>query len=119
LFDHIVRYAADNSIAIDSINGHDDHVHLLFRLKATQKLADVMHLIKGEAARWANQQQIFVHSLNWAKGYYARSVDKHNIQFVRRYLKNQGKHQQPFKEIEDYLNWLKIHDDNEHDENIQ
>jgi REP element-mobilizing transposase RayT len=113
LFEHIMQYAKDNNINIDCINGHDDHVHLIIRLNATQKLADVMHLIKGESARWSNMEQVFSHSLNWAKGYYARSVDKDNIQFVRRYIKNQGKNHQPFKEIDDYLRWLTVSENSE------
>ena len=59
LFDHMLQLAEENNITIDSINGHDDHIHLLLRLKATQKLADVMHLLKGESARWANMEKIF------------------------------------------------------------
>jgi putative transposase len=108
LFTHILQQAVDHDIIIDCINGHDDHVHILFRLKATQKLADIMHQIKGESAHWANTEQVFSRSLVWAKGYFARSVDKDNIQFVRRYIKNQGKHQQNFKEIEEYLRWLTV-----------
>jgi putative transposase len=89
LFQHIREQAFLNQIHLKAINGVEDHVHLLLRLRACQSIAAVAKQIKGESARWANQVQLFGKRLTWASGYYARSVDPENLEVVTRYIYSQ------------------------------
>ena len=41
--------ANDHEIALDCINGIEDHVHLLVRLRTNQSIADVVKTIKGNS----------------------------------------------------------------------
>jgi len=59
LFTHIRENAKQKEIYIDFINGVEDHVHCLLTLNADLSIAKTMQLIKGEAAHWANQQELF------------------------------------------------------------
>jgi putative transposase len=86
LFQHIREKAFLNEIYLITINGVEDHIHLLLRLHAYQTIAGVAQQIKGESARWANQVQLFGKRLTWASGYYARSVDPENLEVVTRYI---------------------------------
>lgn len=104
LFDHILENVKEKNIEVLAINGHTDHVHCLLRMKATQCMADMMQLIKGESSNWANKISLFEEQLTWARSYYARSVDEKNLHIVKRYINNQHKHQNG--EIKDYLDKL-------------
>lgn len=103
LFRHIQEQASQHAILLMAINGHNDHVHVLLALKSTQALSQCVQQIKGESARWANQQVLFENRLRWADGYYARSVDPVKIGTVKRYIREQSKHDWAFPFVEDYL----------------
>jgi putative transposase len=89
LFQHITEQTALHQIDLKSINGFDDHIHMLLRFHASQTLATLVQQIKGESARWANQANLFDTKLTWATGYYARSVDPQNVELVTRYIASQ------------------------------
>ena len=110
LFNHIAENAKEKGIEFFAINGHTDHVHCLIRLKATQCIAVVIQLIKGESSNWANEISLFEKHLTWARSYYARSVDEKNIYIVKRYIQNQHKHGMPFGEVRKYLDNITNHE---------
>ncbi len=108
LFVHILETAKEKNIQIKAINGHDDHVHCLIKLGSVQSISEVTQHLKGESSCWANEKNLFEKRLTWAKGYYARSVDEHNIYIVKKYIAGQHKHKNPpdgFREgqVKDYL----------------
>ena len=92
LFAHIRENARSKGIYIDFINGIEDHVHCLLTLDAEMTIAKTMQLIKGEAAFWANKEQLFDDKLYWADEYYAVSVSESQVEKVRNYIRNQEKH---------------------------
>jgi putative transposase len=92
LFHHIQAYTVVKHIELLALNGHVDHLHALIRLQATQSIGQVMRLIKGQSAWWANKERIFERDLNWAVGYYARSVEPKRLKVVKNYISNQDKH---------------------------
>ena len=91
LYEHIVLKAEENSIYIEAINGWTEHVHILLKLHATQSLASVMHLIKGEASNWINRQKLTDPEFDWQDGYHAESVSLKGLQKVKEYIRNQEK----------------------------
>ncbi|WP_428668475.1 IS200/IS605 family transposase [Runella sp.] len=92
LFAHIRENAHAKGMYIDFINGVEDHIHCLMALNADATMAKTMQLIKGEAAHWANQEQLFREKLYWADEYYAVSVSESQIEKVRMYIRNQEEH---------------------------
>ncbi len=103
LFKHILQIAREKSIQIEAINGHDDHVHCLIKLASVQSISEVVQHLKGESSWWANKNALFEKRLAWARAYYARSVDEHNIYIVKKYIANQQKHRNPFGQVKEYL----------------
>ena len=87
-------------IYIDTIKGHDEHIHVLMLLKAENSISKQMQLLKGESAHWANQTGIIKNGLAWADKYFAASVSEDKLEFVRTYIRNQQAHhqKQTFKE---------------------
>lgn len=91
LFKHMKAYAKEKKIYLDFINGEPNHVHCLISMACDQNIAQIMALLKGESARWANKHQLFDCELEWAGGYYAASVSQSQIERVRNYIREQAK----------------------------
>ena len=79
-------------IIIDRINGYFDHAHMLFAMKNTQSISEVMHLVKGESSRWINSNRLTSEPFQWQDDYFALSVSKSNLHSVRLYIDGQEKH---------------------------
>lgn len=82
--------ANDHEIYIDCINGVEDHVHLLVRLRTDQSVADVVKTIKGGS--WEHFKNDAEKYITWQDGFAAFSVSPGNLKQVRSYIYNQEKH---------------------------
>lgn len=94
LFQHIVVDARSKRIDVDRINGHCDHVHMLFKLKSTQTLSQVMNQVKGESSRWINKNSLCSEPFAWQNEYFAVSVEEKGVYSLRRYIDTQEEHHQ-------------------------
>ena len=92
VFGHIHENALNKGIYMDTVNGHADHVHCLYRLKSDQTIQKTLQLIKGEASFWANNQGIVKPKLEWQNDYFAVSVSESQVGAVRQYIANQEAH---------------------------
>ncbi len=104
---HIVSNAKEKGIYIDTINGHDEHAHVLMLLKGDNSISKQMQLLKGECAHWANQSELLKGGLAWADKYFAASVSEDKIETVRNYIRNQQAHHQKQTFIKEYNHFLK------------
>ncbi len=100
IFGHIKENGALQKIHIDFVNGHLEHVHCLISLKATQTIATVAQLLKGESAHWTNKNNLCSKKLEWQDDYFAVSVSESSVDRVREYIKRQEEHhkKKTFKE---------------------
>lgn len=71
--------------------GVADHVHLLFGLRATHRLCDVVREIKKASTRWVHDE-IGLSSFLWQESYAAFTVDWRGIPILQRYIANQEEH---------------------------
>lgn len=71
--------------------GIEDHVHLLFGLRATHRLCDVVREIKKASTRWV-RAEIGLGFFLWQGGYAAFTVDWRGVAVVQRYIANQERH---------------------------
>jgi len=92
VYEHIRQNAKIKQIFIDSINGVEDHIHVLLGLNAELSISKTLQLIKGEASFWINKQKLVTPSFEWADEYYAVSVSESQLQKVRDYIANQEEH---------------------------
>jgi putative transposase len=92
VFVAILEIAIDYEIYIDCINGVEDHIHLLVRLRTDQSVADVVKTIKGNSWEYfKNEPEKYV---VWQDGFAAFSVSPDNLKRVRSYIYNQETHHQ-------------------------
>ncbi len=92
LFQFMKEKAKENSYHLDFVNGVEDHVHLLIKLRSTEKLCDIVKNIKGSSSFWVNQQQLTEGLFSWQNGYSGLSVSPDRVKVVRNYIRNQEEH---------------------------
>lgn len=109
LQDHILENAKNKGIYIDIIGGDVDHLHCLISLGAIQNISEVIKLIKGESAHWANKQSLLSHKLEWAEDYFAASVSESAIEKVREYISNQEEHHKKTTFTQEYNKFMKAY----------
>jgi len=103
LFQFIKKNAEKHGYIVDTINGIEDHVHALVRLKPTQKIAGLVKQVKGSSSRWINRREM--DDFAWQTGYGALSVSPSDIDRVRKYIIHQEKHHKNWsllKEVEKF-----------------
>ncbi|WP_320019128.1 IS200/IS605 family transposase [Labilibaculum manganireducens] len=92
LFQHIKKNAEEKEIWLDSVNGHQDHVHCLLSLGKEQSISKVAQLIKGESSFWINQQKLTTEKFIWQDDYWVVGVSESHLDSVRKYIHNQEAH---------------------------
>ena len=107
LFSHIKENAKAKGIYIDLINGHLEHIHCLIALNADTSISKTLQLLKGEAAKWANENNLVEDKLEWAHEYFAISVSESIVDKVRDYIKNQEEHHKKVTYQQEYESFIK------------
>ncbi len=90
VFKVITDVANDHEIYLDCINGVEDHIHLLVRLRTDQSVADIVKTIKGNS--WEYFKDTPEKYVTWQDGFAAFSVSPSQLKSVRSYIYNQEKH---------------------------
>jgi len=107
LYQYITAIIQNKGHKLLSINGMPDHVHILFGMRPTQSLSDLMQDIKGDSSRWINENRFVPGKFSWQEGYGGFSYSKSQISAVAKYIENQEKHHKRKTFIEEYLKILK------------
>ena len=107
LFDHIHKNALEKEILMEIVNGHNNHVHCLFRLKNNQSVDWVMQMIKGESSYWFNKSELSRSKLSWQKEYFAVSVSESQVKKVAEYISKQEEHHKKKTWEEEYDEFIK------------
>ncbi len=89
------------------INGVSDHVHLLVKLRPTISVSDFLSKLKANSSGWAKRQT--KGRFGWQVRYGAFTVSESQVEHVRAYIRNQGKHHQKFSFEVEFKALLKSH----------
>ena len=74
------------------LNGTEDHVHLLTKLRADKALSDVLRDLKANASGWMHDVFPESKAFSWQRGYGAFTVSHSNLEEVRHYIAHQKEH---------------------------
>ncbi len=91
------------------INGIEDHVHLLVKLKPYPSISDFHKELKGSSSRWVNANQKISARFGWQVGYSAFTVSESAVPDVRKYIQNQKEHHSKMDFQEELLFLLQRH----------
>jgi putative transposase len=93
-----------------AINGMPDHIHILFGMRPTQSLSDLMQDIKGSSSKWINNKKLCSGRFSWQEGYGAFSYSKSDVQNVINYIRNQENHHSDKTFLKEYMSMLEEFD---------
>jgi len=89
------------------INGMPDHIHLLFGMRPSQSLSDLMQDVKGNSSKWLNEKNFMKSRFSWQEGFGAFSYSKSQIPKVIKYINDQETHHKRKTFIEEYEDFLR------------
>ena len=89
------------------INGIEDHVHLLAKLRPDRALSDVLRELKSNATGWMHDVFPHLSDFSWQRGYAAFTVSQSNLKQVQRYLARQKEHHRNVPFRDEFINFLK------------
>jgi putative transposase len=107
LYDYIdgtIRNAGGISLAL---NGTEDHVHLLAKLRPDRALSEVLRDLKANATGWMHQVFPALKNLSWQRGYGAFTVSQSNVEEVRQYIARQKEHHHKISFRDEFIQFLK------------
>lgn len=106
LYKYISGIIQNHNHKVLAINGMPDHLHILFGMRPTQSLSDLMQNVKGDSSKWINQKKFIKGKFSWQEGYGAFSYGKSQINRVIDYINNQEEHHRKRSFLEEYKDFL-------------
>jgi REP element-mobilizing transposase RayT len=85
-----------------------DHIHLLFGMRPTESLSDLMKFVKGESSEWINKRRFVMGKFSWQEGYGAFSYGKSQINNVIKYIQEQENRHKKHTFADEYRDLLEI-----------
>lgn len=107
LYKYISGIISNNHHKLLAINGMPDHVHILFGLRPSQSVSDLLQDVKGCSSKWINEKKLVRGRFSWQEGYGAFSYSKTDLPNLIRYINNQAIHHRRKTFIKEYHEMLK------------
>ena len=92
------------------INGAEDHVHLLAKLRPDKSLSDVLRDLKSNATGWMHDIFPELRYFSWQRGYAAFTVSQSHVEDVRRYLQRQKEHHLKISFRDEFIRFLEANE---------
>ena len=89
------------------INGTEDHVHLLAKLRPDKSVSDVLRNLKANASGWMHAVFPDAQDFAWQRGYGAFTVSQSNVQAVQEYIARQKEHHLKWAFRDEFIGFLK------------
>ena len=89
-----------------AINGMEDHVHVLARLRPDKALSDVLRDLKANASGWMHDVFPALHDFSWQRGYGAFTLSQSNLSAVQNYITRQKEHHQVKSFRDEFIEFL-------------
>ena len=91
------------------INGMEDHVHVLAKLRPDKALSDVLRELKAGASGWMHDVFPDARDFYWQNGYGAFTVSASQIPVVSNYIANQERHHKKHSFRDEFIEMLRAH----------
>src|SRR5260370_27265148 len=89
------------------INGTQDHVHVLAKLRPTISVSEFLSKLKSSSSGWAKRQT--AGRFGWQARFGAFTVSESQVDRVRRYIRNQEAHHRKQSFEEEFKAFLRAH----------
>jgi putative transposase len=92
-----------------TVNGVEDHLHLLTSLNAKLSIAEMMRKIKACSSKWIHETFTDRSAFAWQRGYAAFGVSSSQLPRVAAYIDRQKTHHASTTFRDEYLRLLQAH----------
>ncbi|MFY9620357.1 MAG: IS200/IS605 family transposase [Pyrinomonadaceae bacterium] len=89
------------------LNGTEDHIHLLAKLRPDYALSSVLRDLKANATGWMHDVFPSLKNFSWQRGYGAFTVSQSNVEAVRRYIARQKEHHRKISFRDELVQFLR------------
>jgi putative transposase len=89
------------------INGTEDHVHVLAKLRPDKSLSDILRDLKSNATGWMHDVFPLLQDFSWQRGYGAFTVSQSSASKVQDYIARQKEHHLKKSFREEFIEFLK------------
>lgn len=107
LYKYLTGIIQNHNHKVLQINGMPDHIHILFGMRPTQSISDLLKQVKHDSSVWINDKSFADKKFSWQSGYGAFSYSKRDVPNVIKYIKNQDDHHKSISFTDEYLKLLK------------
>lgn len=92
-----------------AVNGTEDHVHLLAKLRQDRALSDVIRDLKAHSSGWMHKVFPALKDFTWQQGYGAFTVSASQAETVRRYVERQKVRHRTRTFEDEFTDFLRAH----------
>jgi len=90
-----------------TMNGTEDHLHVLFRLGRKIALAAVVEEIKTSSSKWIKTKGSAYKGFHWQNGYGAFSIGQSGVEALTKYIAKQKEHHRRTTFQDEFRSFLK------------
>ncbi|MBL8205281.1 MAG: IS200/IS605 family transposase [Blastocatellia bacterium] len=90
-----------------ALNGMEDHVHLLAKLRPDKSVSDVLRDLKANASGWMHDVFPALEDFSWQRGYGAFTVSQSHVEKVREYIAAQQEHHRKQSFRDEFIRFLR------------
>ena len=106
LYDYIGGTIRDLGGISLALNGAEDHLHLLAKLRPDRALSDVLRKLKANASGWMHRVFPRLDNFTWQRGYGAFTVSQSSAREVSKYIARQKEHHQKTSFRDEFITFL-------------
>ena len=103
LYKYMVGIIQSYDHRVLQINGMPDHVHILFGMRPSQSLSELMQKVKSSSSKWINEKGFIRDKFSWQEGFGGFSYSKSQLPSVIAYIQNQEEHHKMKTFSEEYM----------------
>ena len=92
------------------INGVEDHVHVLAKLRPDRSVSDVLRDLKANSSGWMHDVFPGARDFSWQNGYGAFTVGASEIERIKKYIANQKVHHGRQSFEEEFIELLNVNE---------
>lgn len=89
------------------LNGTEDHIHVLAKLRPDCALSNVLRDLKANATGWMHDIFPSLKSFSWQRGYGAFTVSQSHVKTVRQYIARQKEHHRKVSFRDEFIQFLR------------
>ena len=102
LYQYIIAIINKNGHKPLAINGMPDHLHIVFGMRPSQSVSDLLQDIKANSSLWINDSKLIKGKFSWQAGFGAFSYSKSQLPDLINYVHNQQSHHQKKTFLEEF-----------------